>query len=210
MYKSLILLNIITLSMITQTFANSVDNLVLGKLTLEPGTTLALNALSGRSESEWRGFPTCTPRSNKKSIFYTLPDGFVILETKWIEKSRSSGDYAISTYTKDTKLITLDELTTIRNELINNEFSKSNDKVKIYINNKLDEYEKSLTYVNTNKNTVRLDLRSKAHGSCTDKKRGWIEGTVKVTAVYLGSDISNIKSNLIKEVNYLQKILDAK
>lgn len=210
MNKLLILLSIISFSMITQTFANSIDNLVLGKLTLEPGTALELNALSGRSESKWDGLPKCKPNSNKKSIFYTLPDGFVILETRWVEKSRSSGDYAISTYAKDTKLITLDELTTIRNDLINHEFSNSTDKIKMYINNKLDEYEKSLTYVNTNKNTVRLDLRSKAHGSCVDQRRGWIEGTVKVTAVYLGTDISNIKSNLIKEANYLQKILDAK
>lgn len=207
--KMLILLLLIGFS--TKVFSQ-VDNLVIGKLNLEPGTVLKLDALHGRAQASWKGFPKCVPQSDSKSLFYTLPDGFLILETKWNELSNNNGSFAVSTLAKDTKILTREEIKEVQDDLINYDFNISDkeksSKIKAYIENKTNEYLLRINDISTNQNTIKLDLYAKAHGGCTDQKRGWIEGKVSATVIYLGSDKQALKEKLISDVNNFKQFLN--
>jgi hypothetical protein len=183
---------------------SQIDKKIIGKLVLEPGTVLELNAVSGGVTASWRGFPHCVPRSEAGNYFYTLPAGFIILETRWVEQSKSNGSYGISTFAKDTKIISKQEIKEIQDDLSNYDFKVSDEnttaKIQAYINNKLSEYSSYLNEIEANKNTIQLNLNAKAHGGCHDQKRGWIQGYVIATVLYIGSDKEAIKIKLIKEV----------
>lgn len=48
---------------------SQINNLVIGKLNLEPGTILKLNAVQGRAEAKWKGFPKCVTEVIQKVCF---------------------------------------------------------------------------------------------------------------------------------------------
>lgn len=77
-------------------------------------------------------------------MFYTLPEGFLILETKWTEMSKNNGSYGVSTLAKDTKILTKEEIKQVQEDLINYDFNipdkEKSKKIKAYIQNKTDEY----------------------------------------------------------------------
>ena len=142
---------------------------------------LAISRL--RASANWEGD---LPKSDSEEATYYPPPGWVVLETDPFYHSESNGECSVTSLTGGLDLITEENVREIYRAAMDATGEKGDGDTKAKLENEMKERIKEIEHCQKHKNTVRAYVSAKAHGDPSDRKRGWIEISVRVHIRYIG------------------------
>ncbi|TWU03024.1 hypothetical protein CA54_61080 [Symmachiella macrocystis] len=152
-----------------------------------------------RVTASWDGF-TAERVSNKATV--TVPAGWSVKAYRTITHSNSNGSSSVDILDEGTDLNFIDEIDESYDDSIEAAIKEGKTDIAAKIKSLQKKHRRILQTYSTNRTTIRAKISAKPHGSFVDRKRGWIDISVKCRLVYLGVGSSDVDDIIEDETGF--------
>lgn len=153
-----------------------------------------------RVSAEWPGNPVdCNRGHNSREEIYVPEPGYAILEHRVIEHSRSNGSAGVSTLAADMDIATYEMADREYQSAINAAYRDGAESYAADLEIQRRNHLEVIRRYTSSHTALRLRLEATASGNCADKKRGWIEVSVRALVMYVGDSNPNAMASNIRQ-----------